>query len=386
MKNYLFALSIAAMALTASASSCGKEDSSPKKTTYITDETKLEMLNSIKDLDGTGRLYEVNYMSDYKLDEVLASGVTDANQLFQYIAYLLYDVKPTKSPSVTFGAGCSTFAVPESGSLDFIMGRNYDYRHSTKDGYVPTSAILVHTAPKDGKKSISMVDGMNLNYGQGFYDDEDKDLSLLVGLPYAALDGINEDGFAIGVLAVNEEQTCQENNGPKIGTTVAIRMLLDRASTVREAVDMLGKYSMDMRGSGRSNYHYFMADATGDYAIVEYTYDGGEYPSKMEVFRDNDTLRCLTNFYVAPSMVGTNDGWGSNHGRARYDTIRNTLKAKNYTLSEDEAMTLLKNVSQPPTEELTSQTQWSSLYNLTQKTLRLAILREYGKEYEFRVE
>ena len=119
---------------------------------------------------------------------------------------------------------------------------------------------------------------------------------------------------------------------------------------------------------------------------MEYTYDGGEYPSKMEVFRDNDTLRCLTNFYVAPSMVGTNDGWGSKHGRDRYDTIRNTLKAKNYTLSEDEAMTLLKNVSQPPTEELTSQTQWSSLYNLTQKTLRLAILREYGKEYEFRVE
>lgn len=386
MKKHLSALSFVAVAILASSSSCGKEDSSPKKTTYITDETKLEMINSIKDLDGTGRLYEVNYTSDYKLDEVLASGVTDATKLFQYIAYLLYDVKPTKAPSVSFGAGCSAFAVPESGSLDFIMGRNYDYRHSTEEGYVPTSAILVHTAPKNGKKSISMVDGMNLSFGQGFYDEKDKDLSLLVGLPYAALDGINEDGFAIGVLAVNEEQTCQEDNGPKIGPTVAIRMLLDRVSTVKEAVEMLGNYSMDMRGNGRSNYHYFMADAAGDYAIVEYTYDGGEYPSKMEVFRDNDTLRCLTNFYVAPSMVGTNDGWGSKHGRDRYDTIRNTLKAKNYTLSEDEAMTLLKNVSQPPTEELTSQTQWSSLYNLTQKTLRLAILREYGKEYEFRVE
>ena len=85
-------------------------------------------------------------------------------------------------------------------------------------------------------------------------------------------------------------------------------------------------------------------------------------------------------------MAGTNDGWGSNHGKARYDTMRNTLKAKHYSLTEDEAMTLLQNVSQPPTEEITSMTQWSSMYNLTEKTLRLSILREYGKEYLFSVE
>lgn len=56
-----------------------------------------------------------------------------------------------------------------------------------------------------------------------------------------------------------------------------------------------------------------------------------------------------------------------------------------YQLGEDEAMSLLQAVSQPPTEELTSQTQWSALYNLTEETLRLAILREYGKEYQFKV-
>ena len=49
-------------------------------------------------------------------------------------------------------------------------------------------------------------------------------------------------------------------------------------------------------------------------------------------------------------------------------------------------MKLLEAVAQAPTEELTSQTQWSSLYNLSEKTLRLAILREFGKEYKFRVE
>lgn len=385
----LFVLSISLLMAT-SFSSCSKDDNSADRIRYIKDPDKLEMINSIKNLDGEGRLYEMNYTVDYKLDDVLNSQITRPDQLFQYIASILYDELPTKSASVSYGAGCSAFAVPERDRINYIMGRNYDFRHFTEDkkSYLPTSAILVHTAPKNGKKSISMVDGLNLNYGQGFFENENSDLSLLMGVPYAALDGINEDGFAIGVLALTEEQTNQQQAGkPRIGTTVAIRLLLDRASTVKQAVEMLKGYNMDMRGSGNSNYHYFMADATGDFAIVEYTLEEGKTePTVMEVFTGNDTLRCVTNFYVSPTMVGRPDGWGSNHGRARYETLRNTLKDKNYSLNADDGMQLLKAVSQPPTEELTSQTQWSSLYNLTERSLRLAILREYGREYNFKIE
>ena len=355
---------------------------------YITDADKLAMIHSMKDLDGAGRLYEINYTADYKLDQVLESNITETNALFQYIAYLLYDTIPAKSPKVAFGAGCSAFAVPDDERIDYLMGRNYDFRHFDKTGtsYVPTSAILVHTAPANGKKSISMVDGLNMGFQQGFYTNGNTDLSLMMGLPYAALDGINEDGFAIGVLALNEKQTCQETGLPRISTTVAIRMLLDHASTVKEAVAMLKRYDMDMRGNGRSNYHFFMADAIGDYAIVEYTIPKGDsIPRVMEVLTGNDTLRCVTNFYISPTMIGTTDGWGSEHGKGRYETMRKTLHENNYTLGEAKAMVLLDSVSQPPTEELTSQTQWSSLYNLTEKTLRLTILREYGKEYNFKV-
>ena len=69
----------------------------------------------------------------------------------------------------------------------------------------------------------------------------------------------------------------------------------------------------------------------------------------------------------------------------RYDTLRNTLRANNYVLKAAEAMPLLQAVSQPPTEELTSQTQWSALYDLSEKTLRLSILREYGKTFNFKI-
>ena len=95
------------------------------------------------------------------------------------------------------------------------MGRNYDYRHfnADKTSYVPTSAILVHTAPQGGKKSISMVDGLNMGYGKGFYTDGNTDLSLLMGLPYAALDGINEDGFADEVEIPQELHFCDWHFG-----------------------------------------------------------------------------------------------------------------------------------------------------------------------------
>ncbi len=396
--NYLVNyMQLAVVAFALVATSCSDDDpiikpDEPKTANpsfYITDPDKLAMIRSMDDVDGTGRLYTINYTEDYMLDKVLKSGYTETNQLFAYIASLLFDKMPTKATDVAFGAGCSAFAVPNAQSNGFLMGRNYDFRHFSKDGksYVPTSAILVYTAPEGRKKSISMVDGLNFGYNQGFYTNDTTDLSLMMGLPYAALDGINEDGFAIGVLALNENQTNQETGKPKIGTTVAIRLLLDSASTVKDAIDILSRYDMDMRGNGRSNYHYFMADAKGYYAIVEYTYPKGDtIPRVMEVLWKNDTLRCVTNFYVSPTMVGTTDGWGSKHGRDRYDTLRTNLLLNKYALTENDAMNLLKKVSQPPTEELTSQTQWSSLYNLTEKTLKLSILREYGKEYNFSVE
>ena len=391
MKNLQKNMPVAmAMAMATAAASCagGTSASTENKASCITDAGKLEMIHSMKDLDGNGRLYEIDYNQDYMLDSVMQPGITEQTGLFRHIASLLFDNLPAENAEVKYGAGCSAFAAQEAEGKGFLMGRNYDFRHFTPDNksYLPTSAILVRTAPEGGKKSISMVDGLNLGFGQGFYNDGKTDLSMLMALPYAALDGINEDGFAIGVLALNEKQTNQQTGKQRIGTTVAIRMMLDKASTVREAIEMLKNYDMDMRGNGHSNYHFFMADATGDYAIVEYTFDKDRTePKVMEVFTADDSLRCVTNFYVAPSMTGTTDGWGSSHGKDRYENLRKTLDEKKHVMKEDEAMQLLEKVSQPPTEELTSQTQWSALYNLTEKTLRLTILREYAKEYNFRI-
>lgn len=365
---------------------------------FLKDKEKLATIYTMKDLDGTGRLYEVNYTADYKLDEALDANISSTMGLLGFVQHNLFDSVPEPPTNSTLSVlpGCSAFAVPDPQGNCYQMGRNYDFLHRVKISgsdqyaYVPISAFIVRTAPAGKKKSISFVDGLNFGYYQGACNNDTTDLSLLIGLPYAALDGINEDGFAIGVLSLNEAPTMQDNPTKKnINTTVAIRLLLDNASTVDEAIALLDQYNMRMFNTDdKHNYHYLMADAKGDYAIVEYTRNPSEqFPTRMEVLRHNDTLRCVTNFYVSPTMAGTNDGWGSDHGKTRYWDLRSTLQNHNYALTPEGAMSLLSLVSQERKDnDPTSFTQWSALYNLTNKSVRLALLRDYSKFFDFKVE
>ena len=371
-------------------------DSVPEKqngTAMLTDQNKIAMVRSLVDLEGNGgRIYEMNYTEDYRLEDALNFGIYSTASLQAFVAYYLMDTIPgSKGVNLTYDAGCSAFACPDASSGDFLMGRNFDFNHIDKktNERIMIPLIAVHTAPAGGKKSVSFVDGQFVGYKSGFFTDGVSDLSMLMALPYLLLDGINEDGFAVSVLKLDGKPTRQTENAgnKKIFTTVAMRMLLDKVSTVNEAVTMLGKYNMWMDEDTTASYHFFMADATGDYAIVEYTNpDIQAFPNKMEVLRGNDTLRYTTNFYVSPTMANTPNGFNSNHGKYRYDILKSYLAKNNYQVaSETEGMGLLKSVAQGPEDSKLSTgfTQWSEIYNLSKKKVTMSILREFDKKFEF---
>ena len=254
------------------------------KAALITDEAKLAMIYSLSDLEiDKGRIYEMNYTADYtRNNDVFGIGL---------------DVSLGSKAALSYDAGCSAFACPEKKGKEFLMGRNFDFNHIVNGNRVMIPIIAVHTAPRDGKKSVSFVDGLFINYTSGFYTDGKSDLSMLMALPYLMMDGINEDGFAISVLKLDGKPTLQQDPGKKkIFTTVAMRMLLDRASTVDQAISMLKEYNMCMDKDPRASYHFFMADAKGNYAIVEYVdSDIQVNPSKMEVLTaDRLTARIVT--------------------------------------------------------------------------------------------
>ena len=379
---------------------CSDDDTPAKKTptpttngaSMISDQAKLDMIYSLVDLEGNkGRIYEMNYTVDYKLDDAINFGIDGQTKLTQFVGAYLMDDTSGKKMSLAYDAGCSAFAAPDKSTGDFLMGRNFDFNHWDKDSNrIDIPVIVVHTAPKGGKKSVSFVDGYFVGYKKGFYTAPKTDLSMLMALPYLLLDGINEDGFAISVLKLDGKPTRQTDASKKtVFTTVAMRMLLDRASTVKEATAMLDKYNMCM-DRDTASYHFFMADATGDYAIVEYTGKDVNIknPTNMETLWQNDTLRCVTNFYVSPTMLNTEFGGDSHHGRDRYNNLRAGLLKHNYNLTSSQALELLKVVAQGPegSTSSTGYTQWSEVFNLTKRRLTMNILREWDKTFEFGIE
>ena len=368
-----------ALLATLGLASCQKEHkaNTSNEAKYLTDKSKLEMVRSMKNLDGIGGFYELDYTADYKLDACVNTyHAISLDDISLFAAKELFDVTASKAGDLSYGSGCSAFAA-KTYDGKCLMGRNFDFAHPAD-----IAAVMVRTAPKDGFKSICIVDAYWVGYERGFYNDGTTDLSTIMTFPYVLMDGMNEKGFAIGVLHLDGNPTKQSTGKPKIATSTAMRYLLDNATDVNDAIAKLQEYDMNATFNDAGNYHFFLADAAGNSAIVEYVYVGDEEnPNTFDALVGE---RYVTNFYVSPKMADHEYGGKSDHGRDRYNKLRDRLVDTGGLLSEVEAMALLSDVSQPKNpEKLTSNTQWSVVYNLTDLTAEVCTLRNYDKSWKF---
>ena len=133
--------------------------------------------------------------------------------------------------------------------------------------------------------------------------------------PFACLDGINEKGVSIAVLTLDSEPTKQDTGKPVLATTMAIRLVLDRAATTAEAVELLQQYDM-FATSGR-DYHFYITDAAGDGCVIEYDCDD---PARPMVVTPSQQV---TNFFVKyKENVLPKQKYGMyGHGGERYVAI-----------------------------------------------------------------
>lgn len=393
--NYLLSMLCLILLCGLNASCCKKVEQKTSQNPHalVTNEENALMITTLEELDPQ-RLYVMDYTADYKLEELIKCGVESVEQMYAFLSANIFDVAVDKASLQTPSTGCSAYAATETESGNFLMGRNYDFCHVENGAEVPATAMLVRTAPKGGKKSIAMVDAYWLGFHKGFYNDGKTDLSMLMAAPYEMLDGMNEDGFAVCVLHLDGTATRQNDPDKQlIWANVFMRKLLDAVGTVEEAIALAKTYNISMKTPASGNLHFFIADAKGDYAILEYTYEDGAdtetaIPNVMKVFRGKDSDRYVTNFYVDPSLAEHPKlGPLGKHGLWRYDTLKVSLDRNNYKLSGAQAMDLLKAVSQDSNpDENTSHTQWSAVYNLSEKKVEISILQEYEKKYSFSIE
>lgn len=305
-----------------------------------------------------GKLYTMDYTADYQLDALLEANVTDVEGMVRFLQKTLLAGGIASLGAVD--AGCSAFtASSEEGQI--LYGRNFDYK-------MDMTAVLVRTAPENGYRSIGLANVGWIGYTAGTLNDGTTDLSMAAFFPYLLMDGMNEKGLAMSVLKLRGDPTLQDTGKNKISTTVALRLVLDRAATVDEALALLDEY--DMQSSmPEANFHFLLADASGKAVVLEYLPNG-----QRMVYDQN----YVTNFYLTENVP-----YAPVRGKDRYDLIEQTLIFKKGVMSEAEVMALLAVIGQPETEEATSMTQWSVVYNLTDLTGRVAVVREYDNVFRF---
>ncbi|MBQ7732321.1 MAG: linear amide C-N hydrolase [Lentisphaeria bacterium] len=251
-------------------------------------------------------LYVMEYRGDYGLDEFLAQGGADsdsavADYLIGFLSGGYYRKADNEIKPGDFG--CTTVCVKDQNGAVYF-GRNFDWKKGR--------AMIVHTVPEDGYESLSTCDLDFLGFGDDYTPDGSMQerIQTLAAI-YVPLDGMNEKGLVIAdLMAGDDEETHQKTDKPDLTTTTAIRLLLDRAANVDEAVELLKQY--DMNSSIGAAHHFAIADKTGKSVVVEYV--NGE----MLVAETN----IVTNHYLADSPK---KGVGDEESHARFDLLNNRI-------------------------------------------------------------
>lgn len=328
---------------------------------YIRDPKQLASLASLKDVYNNADYYTMDYVADYRLDDVLAHGAVSAEDLMALLKKLLIaDKLPVPTPP---GAGCSIFtARNKKGHV--LVGRNLDFRHKPHD----PSVMMLRTAPSQGYRAFNMVDLGFMPLPKGFLSDGTSDISPAVMFPYLVLDGINEKGLFIGVMQLKFPQTKQDTGKVKVSTTLMMRAVLDKAADVDEAVKLFASY--DMQSPRENNdYHFLLADRSGRSLVIEYV------DNEMKVLEAD----CCTNFYLAPEKEKAGGG------KARYEIIQKILEFREHTLEKKDMMDVLRLVSQPAGQLGKSDTLWSAVYDLTDLSMDLVVLHRYGRARHYKL-
>lgn len=333
-----------------------------------------------------GSVYEMTVHGGYYFDDFLAQGgaSTDA-ELISFITGNLtkgmIDIG-FQPPDVA----CSSFtATLDNGHR--IFGRNYDYSK--------TNTCIVYTNPGNGRHaSVSTVDLQFL----GLSVDEDitglMDKITCLAAPYIPFDGMNDAGVSCAIYMTyqgpaDSVSTDQNTDKPDITSTTMLRLILDYAGSVEEAVELVSAY--DLHDSATSSYHYMVADATGRSAILEWVGDkdatdtDGSVRQLRVTYNDQDPLaldpdwQSVTNFVVVP---GYYDNETDMKGLDRYQHIQAQLDAAGGVLPDTaSAMDILAQVGRRTwnNDDGNGCTVHSVVYDLTDKTAVWVPNEHYGE-------
>ena len=374
----------------------------------LTDPEQIKTVESIKRVDEEGYLYHMDCTYDY------------------------YDI-PQQFMAM-FNPGCSAF-ITRNLEGDMLYCRNYDYSHypynQKKNLRTGVNVIVEGRNPNARYRTLNVSDAFWLDYRNGSLykgvpDDGKTDLSTFIMCPYICMDGMNEKGLAVSILALSVECEWQEipfesykekldenkhnfsfeepgeepspyqkraghgsvavnekdgkawiasqrlirtnrEGRQTVPHTVLMRNMLDRCASTEEAVAFADMFNI-MGSMPGADYHIFVADRSGDARVLEWVGDD------MTVTK----IDHVTNHYVSK-----HDPFGDECGRD--ECLKAGLfRTAGAGMREDFLMNLLGLVIQDPTNGTDmGKTQYTCIYNLTKGTLRIFSFGDLSKGWDY---
>lgn len=256
--------------------------------------------------------------------------------------------------------GCATLAArtPDGGRL---LGRNFDWT----DGAL---CVIATVHPRDGYSYISAFNADFLGFGPEWKPEGFANQYMAVASIFLALDGVNEKGLAIADLTAGEGETHQDAGRPDLTTTCAIKYLLKSAASVDEAVRLLE--DIDYHSDIGCLHHLSMSDASGQSVVVEYVDD------RMVV----TPTTVVTNHYLCQEAYG----YGLFEGDCRYERLAEESDAVGGTMDTEQLLQAMATAWQVPTETVVNGgTQWTALFNLTDRCVDYVWQRDTNRRYHF---
>lgn len=310
---------------------------------------ELITISSIKKINDIP-VYEMNYRGDYAFDQYLASG---SKSYGEYISFMNANLMRGIPKLYYDKFKCSTFfaKTPEG---DYILARNLDTEEA-----IP---FVLHTNSKTGFKTVGMVNLRQVNWSNRNL------ITKLIALtaPYYTLDGMNEKGIAIGSLSIPAGSKSDVNdNKINLYDYSVIRLALEKAESVEDMIALLSQYNVKMEELFPSQY--MIADASGNCAVIGYV------EGSMKVVEKKG------NYQIATNMLLYHNEEHLGYSAGRYRAFEKVLSEADGIITEEDALKLLID------NTVAGEAQWSSVYNLTDKTMSVKFHGDYENTYSYQL-
>ena len=350
---------------------------------------EISTLSTIKSVGGNEYLYRMEYKASYDLDDLVSKDIDCNAKLLDYVIGRIGKGLPLKIKSAQVAdengemktMNCTSFQAAKADGSGYWYGRNYDFFKN------PTMVTV--SRPKNGYASIGVSDMSHFGYSlEKLPDSFLSKLSCLAAV-YAPVDGINEKGLCTSIMALPKQAAQQETGKHKVGTTIIMRLWLDRCVTVQEALDLAATLDIRHDATVGSGYHYMIADANGDCAVLEFDKEDG-WKSMVVRKAAGEKSMLVTNHLLSEKYYTTepDEAVGNPHSKSwwRYETAGAYLADHNGTLTLEQARECLSLVHWKDLvwdNGMVEDTQYSNVYDQSAITLDLRNWNDYDNPVHF---